>query len=251
MKYEKKIIAYIDLLGFKSFINFTDKSQNPRETKIEYVNNLFLLLKELTENKNYSNTYSREVTQFSDLVVIFFAANDFESFYDEIRDIQLLCINCINQGFLVRGSILYGDIIHHNNVIFGPGLVEAYEAEKTIAKFPRITIDEVIIKDFKDIKPGIFNLKDITSIDEDGIYYIDYFSKAKSSLDETTRDYEKHILNLARIINDIWESPVLNKKATWLFDKFKSMLTYYPLFREENELYNLEDIDHIFLTLNE
>lgn len=251
MKYEKKVIAYIDLLGFKSFINFTDKSANSIENKIEYINNLFMLLKELTENKKYSNTNSREVTQFSDLIVISFAADDFESFYDEIRDIQLLCINCANNGFLVRGSIVYGDIVHTDNVIFGPGLVEAYEAELSLAKYPRIIIDEVIIKDFKDVRPGKFNILGITSIDEDGFYYVDYFLKASSSLDETTRDYVKYILNLARIINEISESPKLREKATWLFEKFKPMLRYYPLFKDGIDLYELKDINHIFLTLNE
>ena len=251
MKYEKKVIAYIDLLGFKNFINFTDKSANSKDAKIAYVNKLFLLLKELTENKSYSSTKFREVTQFSDLVVITFAANDFESFYDEISNVQLLCINCVNQGFLLRGSIIYGDIVHRDNVIFGPGLIEAYESEMSIAKYPRIIIDEVIIKDFKDVNPGMFNIKGVVSIDEDGLYYVDYFSKARSSLDETTRDYEKYILNLARIINEISESPKLEGKATWLFNKFKPMLTYYPLFREEAEFYELNDIDHVFLTLNE
>lgn len=243
MKYEKKVIAYIDLLGFKSFINFTDKSANSKDAKIFFVNKLFILLKELTENKRYSNTKSREVTQFSDLIVISFAANDFDSFYEEFSNIQLLCINCVNQGFLLRGSIIYGDVVHKDNVIFGPGLVEAYESENTIAIFPRIIIDEVIIRDFNEVKPRIFNVKNVASIDEDGLYYVDYFSKAKSSLDETTSDFEKYILNLARIINDIWESPKLEGKATWLFNKFKPMLKYYPLFREEAEFYELPDIE--------
>ncbi|HRK55513.1 MAG TPA: hypothetical protein PK185_16480 [Cyclobacteriaceae bacterium] len=177
MKYKKKVIAYIDLLGFKSFINLTNKSANSKERKIEYVNNLFQLLKEFTENKNYSATKFREVTQFSDLIVISFAADDFESFYDEIRDIQLLCVNCVNMGFLLRGSIIYGDIVHSNDIIFGPGLVEAYEAEQSHAKYPRIIIDYVIIKDFKDTKPGIFHIGGVTTIDDDGLYYVDYFSK--------------------------------------------------------------------------
>ncbi|WPP52387.1 hypothetical protein [Catalinimonas niigatensis] len=251
MKYEKKVIAYIDLLGFKSFINFTDKSANSKETKIDYVNKLFLLLKELTENKNYSNTKLRQVTQFSDLIVISFAADDFESFFDEVRDIQLLCINCINRNFLVRGSIIYGDIVHSDNVIFGPGLIESYETEKSLAKHPRIIIDEVIIKDYKEVKPSIFDLDHIVSIDEDGLYYVDYFSKARYGLDQTNNDYEKHILNLAKIIYDISESPKLREKAIWLFNKFKVMLAYYPLFREEAQLYHLEDIKHVFLTLSE
>jgi hypothetical protein len=249
MNYQKKIIAYIDLLGFKSFINFTDKTANYKEIKIDYVNNLFDLLKEFTENKAYSNTKSRVVTQFSDLIVISFEADDFESFYDEFRDIQLLCVNCINCGFLIRGSIVYGDIVHNENIIFGPGLVSAYESEKTIAKFPRIIIDRVIIKDFKDIKLGHFDIAEITSIDEDGFYFIDYFSKVQNSLDNTTRQYEKYILNITKILRDISELPILKEKAIWVFNKYKSMLKYYPLFKEDAETLDINDIESVYLAL--
>ncbi len=46
--------------------------------------------------------------------------------------------------FLIKGMELYKlDIVHCDNVIFGPGLVAAYESEMSIAKYPRIVIDEV------------------------------------------------------------------------------------------------------------
>jgi hypothetical protein len=248
MNYKRKVIAYLDLLGFANYITLTDKTAYQKREKIQRLKNLFELVKELTKNSSYTVTKARKVTNFSDLIVISFAADDFKSVYEELKEIQLLCVNCANRGFLVRGSIIYGDIIHNGNMIFGPGLVQAYENEK-LAKHPRIIIEDAIIRDCFEANQGGFDLKSVASKDYDGLYFIDYFVKAKSSLDAATKEYDKHILNLAKKIIELKEVPALKEKANWLFDKFKPMLKHYPLFRADADYCELNDLNHIYLTL--
>jgi len=55
---------------------------------------------------------------------------------------------------------------------------------------------------------------------------------------------------LAKIINDIHDSPKLKEKANWLFSKFKPMLAYFRLFREDFDEYELADIKHLIMTIN-
>lgn len=43
MNYEKKVIVYLDLLGFKDFINFTHKTANNPNGKIKGVYEFFLI----------------------------------------------------------------------------------------------------------------------------------------------------------------------------------------------------------------
>jgi hypothetical protein len=75
---------------------------------------------------------------------------------------------CALQGFLLRGGITIGDIVHDDEVVFGPGLNRAYELESQVARMPRIILDPDLISEFGD-------LTDI-AIEEDGFCFLNPFT---------------------------------------------------------------------------
>jgi hypothetical protein len=47
---------------------------------------------------------------------------------------------------LLRGGVAEGDIIHDEEGVFGPALIRAYELESRIAMFPRVVVDEPVMR---------------------------------------------------------------------------------------------------------
>ena len=53
----------------------------------------------------------------------------------------LMQLIAASQGVWVRGGVTVGNILHDDDVVFGPALNRAYELESKVAKFPRIVLD--------------------------------------------------------------------------------------------------------------
>jgi hypothetical protein len=49
-------------------------------------------------------------------------------------------------GFFLRGDVAVGDLYMDENIVFGPALVEAYEAERSAARDPRIILAQSAIQ---------------------------------------------------------------------------------------------------------
>jgi hypothetical protein len=252
MLYEKKVIVYIDLLGFKDFIYFTQKTANRKDDKIKAVYDLFRFLTNILDPKSnpHSITKSKVISHFSDLIVISFSPFEFECVYDEIKDIQILIANLISSGFFCRGSIIYGEIIHTPEIIFGPGLIEAYDLEKLKSKFPRVVIDSSIVRDLLESKPENASLDSVASVDQDGEYYVDYFKKVRPHLDDD-KQYEKYLICMTKLLLGMSSKPNLRGKLEWIFPKYIQMLVDINFVNREELLeYGIADLGHIYTAMN-
>jgi hypothetical protein len=199
MDYEDRLIIYIDILGFSNFVNYTSQTKINTSEKIKRIDNLLTMIKNFfsDEHEILRLSKTRQTTSFSDLIVISISLEDIDYMDSEIYDVFYLLLNATIRGFLLRGAIVYGKIIHTKNVIFGPGLIDAYNREKTIAKYPRIIIDDVIVADLKDLpskSDSAKNCEHIISRDADGIYYIDFLKSVRYEVDnsESTQYFYHH-----------------------------------------------------------
>lgn len=123
-----------------------------------------------------------EVTTFSDNVVVSYA---------DCRGAapgcwaELVCDHCawhvarvadraLQLGILVRGGISYGPCIHEDSVVFGPGMVDAYELESDIAVYPRVVVSERVLDRLSpngpETMPSLFQ-------DEDGQWSLNYIAR--------------------------------------------------------------------------
>jgi hypothetical protein len=66
-----------------------------------------------------------------------------------LGSVGCLVLGAACNGFLVRGGVTIGDLIHDSECVFGPGLNRAYELESTVANLPRVVIDSSIIGEFE------------------------------------------------------------------------------------------------------
>jgi len=231
MKYEKRVIIYLDILGFADIIHLTANAEYDKAGRISDIQKLFRQIREIlyADEKQMHLTKSKMITNFSDLVVISFLASEFKHITHELYEMQVFISNCILKGYLLRGSIIYGDLIHDEDMIFGPGLIEAYEIEQTKARYPRILIDKAIVNDQKlsanDRLVSIRNreIDGIISIDEDGEFYIDYFAKIK----EITDNFSQYIIYVKQFTNlllSIVDNQSLREKVEWLIPKYNSLI---------------------------
>jgi hypothetical protein len=51
-------------------------------------------------------------------------------------------------GFLLRGGVTVGDVVHEDEIVFGPGLNRAYYLERKIARYPRFVLAPDCISEF-------------------------------------------------------------------------------------------------------
>lgn len=145
MAYKKAIVAFLDILGTKGNPDFESKYKIHRsfhESMLEFQ----------SRDKEEANYY-RKVFSFSDCVYIFHGlregAEDVDDAEERLIQVALFnttltTIRLLNDGYLVRGGISYGDTYHDELSFFGPAVEEAYFLESKKAVTPRILISDLL-----------------------------------------------------------------------------------------------------------
>lgn len=200
----KSIIAFIDVLGFKSLVkkakiigDSQEVFEKFHQTLSSWFNRTDEFLKRMSETPwpvGQKDLYKIRI--FTDCIVIGWpiktSKNKCDSFdlhslmtdpeevswaegYHEllgiISTLCLLQLEMINQGYFVRGAITVDEIYMDDIIIYGAGQIEAYEAEQNEAKYPRI----ILTKSAEDILSGIIkNLKEERCLED--CFFDDCFS---------------------------------------------------------------------------
>lgn len=235
MEYEDRIICFIDILGFKEIINNTiDSNGNTIEERIKILEEAFSRVRYFLDIDNPNEfSKSKMVTQFSDCVVISFKYSEESEVFYTLLDIQHLLINLVFLGMICRGGIVFGKILHTEKMIFGPGLIDAYTLESKAANYPRIILDESVLKvaaryhaHHHTPKLELESLKSILGRDSDGMYFIDYFASAQSELDDPEYDFPIYLDKLGAIIKNGVGSkqPDIKVKYNWLKQNYNKVV---------------------------
>jgi hypothetical protein len=227
MNYEKRICCFIDILGFKKHINQTVNIDGEDDIKkIKKIKSILELSKNITDDLGFCK--SKCITYFSDSIVISYKYNEPSQLFYTLLDLLDVRFELANKGFLIRGGVSIGKLIHTSELIFGPALVQTYEIESKKAKFPRIIVDEEVIKNGLEHRKNINSEKDenesimnILSLDNDGMYYIDYISKSSSEFDDVEFGLYDYIESLRNnfFLNYNNENIEVKEKLDWLKTK--------------------------------
>ncbi len=186
IKYEEKLVAFLDVIGFKRIVNSNEISLLER-----YYTIIKNQLKDLQSIKN-------EIDSFivSDSIILITGTNisNFTSMLISIAKIQAILGT---QNIWLRGGISIGKLHFDKNspLIVGEGLINAYLLEEKLANVPRILIDTKIINHFstsksamtKDLNckfngPSVYQnilfdflpLLEFDELYEDGFLYVSY-----------------------------------------------------------------------------
>lgn len=130
--YEKRIVAFVDILGFKTIIEDSVCDTSLRRKVLEAT--------EIIHSRRGGKIEGTQVTTFSDSAVISYPLNMRNALFYTIIDIIHLQLELGNKGLMLRGGIAIGDVYHDDDIVFGPAMNEAYFLESKVAKFPRVVI---------------------------------------------------------------------------------------------------------------
>lgn len=188
---EKRIVAFLDILGFKKLTY-----ENQEETLLKYISPLYfddvsnVDQKKIYQELGLDKIHTREVTFFSDSIVI---SCELKEISPLLHHVKRLSEKFVGYELFLRGGITYGELFHKDRIVFGPAMIEAYKMESECAIHPRIIISENLFDELKNNtelpvgretyeKPkniSEFNeiLKPINNIfrDDDGFYFLNPF----------------------------------------------------------------------------
>lgn len=134
---DNRLIAFIDILGFKKIVEQKQKTQI-----LDYIEPFYYAKERIERDKENDPTYglktnSLEATFFSDSIVFSCDENDIDIF---ISTIKRLLDSYVMYELFLRGGISFGKLYHQNDIVFGPAMNEAYKLESKFAIYPRIII---------------------------------------------------------------------------------------------------------------
>ena len=87
------------------------------------------------------------------------------------------------KGYLFRGGITVGDIVHDDECVFGPGLVRAYELESKVAQYPRFVLDRGVAEQLGKIGDLAVLEDDVLFLDPFRVQFMDYMKAQHVQVD--------------------------------------------------------------------
>jgi class 3 adenylate cyclase len=234
---KSSVVAFVDILGFKELASSASESAAARTL-------LDRLRKALREALEHIRLYEKSTASsdsdiyrvriFTDNVVIAHpiyqdAEMELGLVFTQLAIFQTLLAT---HGFFVRGGVAIGEATVDEDIVFGPGLVKAYEAESTKARDPRIVLSAEAAKAVqthlgyygdKSNAPQTFEYL----VDADGQLFINYLQAA--FLDDhprvdLVRSHKKQVENQLALTR--------NRPSIW--SKYAWVASYHNFFCAQN-----------------
>jgi hypothetical protein len=129
MEYEKRIVCYFDILGFRGAI--CNGLLTPTD-----VDRLFAEIDAILEEWGGDVV---DGSYFSDSFVV--SIKLMIGAIKQLTFIIKILEKLLDYGFLARGGMAYGEVVHEGARVYGPALIKAVQAEER-AIYPRIIADD-------------------------------------------------------------------------------------------------------------
>lgn len=130
--YEKRVVAFLDILGFSTMIE-DSKADTALRRKIKKA-------VELVRKSSELDYEDKRVSTFSDSAVISYRLQSRSSLFYLLMDVIHLQLELGTLRMVIHGGIASGDCYHDGQVIFGPAMNEAYRLESKVTMWPRVVI---------------------------------------------------------------------------------------------------------------
>ncbi len=131
MRYETRYLAFLDILGFSSFVR--------DEQNIKSVQTLFSFASRFCHLYNNTPPLEAKASFFSDSIVI--AASSLGTLFTAIGIAERAVRD--NLGLLTRGGICKGSVLLADGMLFGPAVITAHDLESR-AGYSRVLIDNSV-----------------------------------------------------------------------------------------------------------
>jgi hypothetical protein len=186
---ERRLTVFLDILGFRDLVQ-----QCPAEpARYLALRGAFSYFGETKARikANVLRPRDLQFISFSDSIVVSAPLSGFtdQKLHMEwsylVTELGALVLRLLKEGLLCRGGISIGWLYHRNNVLFGQGLIAAYDLETTHARYPRILVSGEVAKRFGE---------ELLIRDSDGFYLLNIFNFAEN---------HTHVLELGRALQGV------------------------------------------------
>jgi len=244
--YERRLILFLDILGFREIVNGTTTNPKALRTVLSAIDSI----SELREPDLFT---SKQVSQFSDSIVVSFSISEKAAVFSLVNGVALTIITIVDHGFLVRGAVTVGDLIHTDKYLIGPAMVRAYEMESKEAANPRVIFDPQILtvarryhaaQNSPDDEEGY--IRSLLTHDVDGKLYFDFVSWG-SVVEEAGVEanlYGEYLFKIGKMAAECLrhENISVIRKGCWLLQHYLAAVDEIAAERPESAFYseNLE-----------
>jgi hypothetical protein len=244
MSYETRVVAFIDILGFKNSIDKSNKDEKEYERILQTLTDLkefFIKPKDDYEIKaDRALNADTQIIQVSDSLIISRLAEEQGGIFYMLTDCAFAIHLLISNGFLCRGAIKVGNMYHKDTTLFGDAFVKAYLAESE-ERLPIIKFDNdlfEIVKNYPGPANKGFEEWEIQFIKKNckelmtGIFYLDYFTDYDDRVGGGEGTASTHYSKLRDIIIAGLQIPKTSsayEKYRWAADQFNKTAKNYGL----------------------
>lgn len=244
MEFEERLVAYIDILGFKDKVEKAVSSPDDASKLHKALSRILSVKEDNYASDSFMEMKSMgvEVNTFSDCAVISYPASNPDNLFFLIMDLIHLQLDLACQDVLLRGGLTVGPLYHDENIVYGTAMNNAYLMESRKAVVPRILVDKKAIEEYRNhFKNDNYSLQDMDSLlrkDADGEYCIDMLHQDQELTDYGTEYYE-WLKRLRAVICQGLSNPDIKvvMKYRWLKEYFNEVVTdakaFYPIPQEE------------------
>ncbi|MCU1137040.1 hypothetical protein [Stenotrophomonas maltophilia] len=225
-EFENRLCVFLDFLGFRDHLNRADADPS----HVKRISEAFACFNENLKQGN-GILDSRQYSQYSDCVTLSCRVDEPSSVYYLLSELLEIQIALAGRGFLMRGGVTVGQLVHDEEQLFGPAQVRAFELESREAIYPRILVDEQVIEIGRscpaphhdpDDEEGY--LRSIVSQDFDGRLFIGYttYRSIVEVVGVEADEYAPYMAQVIKIVEQGLQSkdaPTLAKNL-WLYGKY-------------------------------
>ncbi|MCL2426854.1 MAG: hypothetical protein FWD05_11030 [Oscillospiraceae bacterium] len=150
---ENYFVAFIDILGYREKIK--KLSDDEQEQLVRSLNEFFEVAKDIIMTLNLPGSlhnpsgedrrFDINMKTFSDNIFIYTKA----SWMSLLIAVAHMQANSVLLDVSMRGALSYGKLLANDNLIYGNGLIEAYDLERKVAIFPRIIVSDSFVNGMK------------------------------------------------------------------------------------------------------
>lgn len=243
MDYKNCLVSFFDILGFREIINNKDP---------DFISEVLCNLRKHAKPDDFlQSTYEIDSIAFSDNIVrsVHIESNAnierpngllwFELFQLAWLQSQLI----FEYGVFLRGAITVGQLCIQDEIVFGPGLVRAYELESKESIYPRILIDDELLDLFRETHPLLgaahheleddqAYINEYAITDSDGKRFINYLSISHITLDDNFIEVfsvlDRHYKRVVEAATNNLENERVLEKYRWTANYHNRVVESYP-----------------------
>lgn len=249
----RSVVAFVDILGYKEKIRELEKAGEVQKVQ-DFIEKFRKILDEsFFRLSEFQTPRFYKMKSFSDNILIGYpigqmtlrddGEHELASIFSLLTYLQ---INMSLSGFFLRGAITIGNLYIDDDIIMGEGLIDAYNAERKLARYPRIILTESAMQLANEHSKDYgthYNSSQYRYLlkDADGQYFLNYLLELlepDEGVGPFVVEMNKHkyyIENLRRYLKDlgVWS------KYAWIANYHNYFCIAHPEF--EDYKINLED----------